>query len=213
MPELGRNMTEERKSRLRHQQWAAAVSAFCLLTVVSGCGETNHDRVEISRHTKELGKTVIANPGSKEGDAALSELISILNGEWSFASSQACHVLGDLGLSAAPAVPDLIRAANGKDSFVSANAVRALAELGPTAGPALELLTEIVELAVKNDHADSRSLNAVDALGNIGQPALNTAPLLERGCRSDNWSLAYNCKEALEKLNRSGKESQNDPNR
>ena len=206
-------MTEERKSRRRHQQWAATAGAFCLLTVVSGCGETNQDRVEISRHTKELGKTVIANPGSKQGDAALSELISILNGNWRFASCKACDALGDLGPSGAPAVPDLIRAAKRQEPFVSAAAVGALAQLGPTAVPALELLTEIVEVAVDNDYSDSRSLFAVDALGNIGRPALNTAPLLERGCKPNDSSIAYHCKQSLEKLSNVEKECQRDANK
>lgn len=184
------------RSRLR----IVGLWTLCMSVTLSGCGETMQDRAKISRHIEEIRGVAIENSGAKEGEKALRELIAILKGDNNFASCQACDALGELGPAAAPAVPDLIREAKSLRPFVSQDAVGAMAKLGPTAAPALDFLKETVELAVKHDSYDLRSLYAVDFLGNVGPKAANARLLLERGCRSSSYLLSERCKRALEKL-------------
>jgi hypothetical protein len=171
-----------------------------ILTIAAGCGETLADRREISRHTKELGAVIKAEQESEAGKEAMAELVEILHGDWSFAGVQACNVLSDLGPLAAPAVSDLIRTANCGDPFVEQDAIGALASIGPAAAPALELLVGIVERATTLSHGGLRSLYAVEALGNLGEPALSTIPLLQRASKSDNDLLAKEASRSLEEL-------------
>lgn len=176
-----------------------------IIWTVGGCGETNDDRRQISQHTKDLAAKVKAAPDSAEGKAAMKELIKILNGDWSFARSQACYAIDELALGplATPAVPDLMRASKCGDPFVEQAAVRALASLGPAASPAVDLLIERIEDALpRNDYSVLPTLDAAKALGNIGEPALKAVPVLERASKSSDKFLAEEAQKSLDKLKR-----------
>src|SRR5262245_44970879 len=90
--------------------WCICVNVPIILATI-GCGDSSNDRRTISQHTKNLAAKVKSAPDSAEGKAAMKELIEILNGRWSFAQSQACYVLDELGPLAAPSLPDLLRVA------------------------------------------------------------------------------------------------------
>lgn len=175
-----------------------------LMTFVVGCGDTSADRRQISRHTKNLAAKVKAAPDSPDGNAAMMELIEILNGDWSFARCQACYVLDELGPLAAPAVSHLIRAAQSGDGFVEQDAIRGLRSIGPAAAPAVDLLIGIVDSATSSPAmgAALRELYAVQALGNIGEPALKAIPSLDRASHLKNELVAKEAQKSLDKLKR-----------
>jgi hypothetical protein len=172
--------------------------------VTGGCGDTNDDRRQISQHTKDLAAKVKAAPESSEGKAAMKELIDILNGNWSFARCQVCYVFDELGPLAAPAVPDLMRAAQSADGFVEQDAIRGLRSIGPAAAPAVDLLIGIVASATSSPAktAGLRELYAVQALGNIGEPALKATPILEAAKQLTNELVVKEAQKSLDKLKR-----------
>lgn len=176
------------------------IAAGILTSSLIGCERDHEDREAISRRAMLLGQTVAAEPQSDEGQAALAELINMLNGESRFGRAKACLFLGELGEAAAPALPDLMRAATCGDGLIEQESVGAIANMGPAAAPAMDLLTEIVEAAVEASDGGLRGLYAVRALGNIGLPALKTVPLLELASRSDYAILAEEAKAALQNL-------------
>lgn len=177
--------------------------AACTLLYAGGCGESRDDRRRISQHTKDLAAVIKADPQSENGQAAMKELIGILNGDWSFAQSQACCVLDDLGPLAAPAVPDLMRAATTGDGYVKQDAIRGLRSIGPKAASAVELLIGVINADLSEGRASLRVFYAVEALGNIGEAAQKSIPALERAAGSGDKYLADEAKKALEKLARS----------
>lgn len=176
----------------------AVMSVFPL----SGCGDTKADRRRISQHTKDLAAKVKAAPDSTESKAAMKGLIEILNGNWSFARCQACYVLDELGPLAAPAVPALLRAAQSDDRFVRQDAIRGLRSIGPEAAPAVDLLFGIVNSAISSpsEMKGLRELYAVQALGNIGEPALKALPTLERATQLKPERVAEEAQKSLDKL-------------
>jgi HEAT repeat protein len=171
-----------------------------LCSVVSGCGETNDDRRQISKHIDDLAAKVKSNPSSKESQIAFDELVKIVNGNWSFARSRACWALGELGSRGARAVPDLMRAAESADPYVEEAAVRALGSVGPSSAPAVELLMKKVEIGASGRSTRGVILYAARALGDIGKPATKAIPVLERARQSNDEFLAEESQKALDKL-------------
>jgi HEAT repeat protein len=158
------------------------------------------DRKAISQHTKDLAGVIQDNPNSEQAQGALAELIGILNGDWRFARCQASYALGELGASAAPAVPDLMRAAICGDDFVEEASVRALSSIGNAAAPAVDLLIEKIEFALSTSSDGLETWHAADGLGNIGEPALKAIPVLKKALAAEDRKLADRASEALMKL-------------
>jgi hypothetical protein len=193
------------KLLIRHPMISALVLGSVCAGIgfaVIGCGDTNAERRRISQHTKDLAAEVKANPNSNGGQAAMKELIDILNGNWTFARVQACDVLDDLGPLAAPAVPDLIRAATSREPVVEQDAVRGLRSIGPKAAAAVDILINIIKsgISMPKGHGGLRALYAAEALGNIGEPALKAIPVLEQSSKSDDKFFAEESQKALDKL-------------
>jgi hypothetical protein len=183
------------------ERFVTLSSGVVLIVLFSQGCETRSDRIEVSEHTQELAAIVKSNPDSEEGKNALAELIEILDGTWRFARCRSCIALYELGPLAAPALPHLMRAATCGDPYVEQESVRALSTIGPAAASALNLLTDIVESSVsRGKPAGLRTLFAVRGLGNMGEPALDTIPLLERATKSDDEIFAGDAQKSLEKL-------------
>lgn len=182
----------------------------CLLTATaftfSGCGETNKDRRQISQRTKDLAAVVKADAKSVEAQAAMKELIDILNSNWTFARCQACYAFKSLGPLSAPALQDLIDSANSGDEFVEDAAIGALRAMGPGASSAVDVFIAKIEFALSHrTYSTFSTLDAARALGDIGKPGLKAIPVLERASQHNDKFLAKEARKSLEKLRTQGK--------
>ena len=175
---------------------------WTLLTVValsSGC-DTIGAREEIWQRTTALGDTILKDPKSAVAAEAMQELIDILNGNWSFGSTQAAGALKKLGPLAAPAVPDLIRAAEHSDMFTQAEAIAALGEIGPSAAPSVDMLIRTIEKGLAGQLNTGLDWKSAESLGKIGMPAIKAIPVLESAILSNDERLVRHAKRALEQL-------------
>lgn len=181
-------------------------SWLCLIIVflTTGCGESVSDRKAIAEHLERMMITVKSEPTSEQGRAALSELIDILNGDWSFARTYACNMFVELGPLAGPAVPDLMRAAMCGDGFVEQEAVHALASVGPAAAPAVELFIEIIQSIPDGYDPGLKSKYAFEGVSTIGESGRKAIPVLEDVLRSSSEKQVRLAREALKTLNPAG---------
>jgi HEAT repeat protein len=173
------------------------VPIVALAIIVRQHMETVGDRKAVAAHLRGLRDTVRNDDGDGK---ALDEIISTLNGDWSFARSYACGVLGELGPRARRAVPDLIRALDSGDKVVEGAAAIALGDV------AIGMQEPVPALVRKlSSDWDSSSFSA-ESLGKIGKPALSAIPALEKAAhappRSSIDTLPSVARRALEKLKR-----------
>ncbi len=156
--------------------------------------ETLGDREAVFNRLHALAHRVEQDPADAR---PLDEIRAILKGRWSFARTTAASVLGELGPLARPAIPDLINALNGEDIFVKGEAAVALGHLAVGDARPVRSLTEHLEV----DGADSGyGRTYIEALGEIGSPAVPAIPFLERAAQSHDEHTARIAKESLQKL-------------
>lgn len=104
--------------------------------------------------------------------------------------------LGQIGASAAPAVPVLINALNNRNNYVRSSCIQALGKIGQAASSAVHQLIYFIRI----NHPALRSC-CVEALGSIGPGARSAVPQLMSCARfdSDN-NFRYKCRIAIEKI-------------
>jgi hypothetical protein len=176
-----------------------------LLFVFVGCGNTKSQRQSVLSQLNKLRDTIKANPGSDEAGHAMKELVETLEGNWRFAQIKACDAIGELGPLGASAVPNLMQAVEKNEPFVAQEAIHALARIGPDAAPALKLFIDEVKMARLDIPPGLGVLYAVDGLGNIGPPAREAIPTLERALTSTDAGLVHRTRQALRKIDPIGK--------
>jgi HEAT repeat protein len=154
--------------------------------------ETRGDRIAVAEKLQSLKKEFLANPSNL---APLNEMVSYLNGNWSFARTYAVCTIGEIGPLAQPVVKDLIAALNCGDLFVEREAARSLGEVAVGMSEPVPYLID----KMQRPYRDSAWFSA-QALGEIGEPALVAIPALEEASHSHVEVMAYRAEEALKKL-------------
>jgi len=160
---------------------------------ISGCiFETQGDRTAIVTELNELQTRIEADETDRE---AMNRIVAILNSDWSFARTNACVTLGNLGARAKPAVSDLTNALDCGDGYVEREAALAFGKIGPAAVDA------VPAIAVKlSQRKFNTAIFCAEALGNIGEPSEEAIASLELASSSDNKELADAAKDALKRL-------------
>jgi HEAT repeat protein len=179
-----------RRRWIKYGLWAVAIlgAAYYVRHHV----ETLGDRAAIAQKLRKLADNVRKNPNDRK---SLDKMISVLNGDWSFARTYACGALCELGPLAKPALPDLICALNCGDGFVEREAARALGEVGVGMSEPVEPLRRRLRV----EGGDVAHF-AATSLGKIGEPAHVAIPDLEHAANSTDPNMAYPAKMALKKL-------------
>ncbi|MFC1581968.1 HEAT repeat domain-containing protein [Planctomycetota bacterium] len=154
----------------------------------------NHQEKEIIR---SAAYALVKLKGNFEREG-LQVLIQLLSDDKKDFRNRTAYMLGELGPSAAPAIPALLRTLKDEANDVRQTAANALGKLGPTAKPAVPALIE----ALKDDYWMMRR-EAGRALGRIGDPsalpALREAVSIET--KYDPKSHMESAVRQLEKLN------------
>ncbi len=132
--------------------------------------DTATKRKDICRFLNDRAACVNAD---RSDSRSLEEIIGVLNGNWSFARTNAAVVLGNLGQKAKPAIPDLIRALNCGDGFVEREAAIALGKVSRGMPDTVDGLSQ------KLSSDWDVSIFSAEALGEIGAPAIVAIPALK----------------------------------
>ena len=114
--------------------------------------------------------------------STVPELIELVVRESGRGSSppDAIQALGDMGASAAPAVPVIVPAL---EDYITANiAAQALGKIGPEAAPAVPMMITAIQAWEQSTSLEAGFIrsNLIFALGLIGPPATAAMPLLAR---------------------------------
>lgn len=104
----------------------------------------------------------------------VKQLIAMTRSRNSFTACTATQALGTLGDAARPVILDIAKLMDSSNMCVSQEAAKALERLGHLSEPALPHLIS----RIKKEPRDATAWFAIQAVGEIGRPAVKVLPLL-----------------------------------
>lgn len=134
--------------------------------------DTAANRRRVSLEVHRLVESSKVNPGDRS--IAVSLLIRARS-EYSFEATVATVGLGEIGDAANPIIENIAELMDSHDPYVRREAAIALANLGKRSTPVLDKLIRHVSKKPSGDE----SWFAAEAIGEIGEPAIEYIPLLK----------------------------------
>jgi HEAT repeat protein len=155
--------------------------------------DTTASRKITSAKMDQLAQLAISN---KSDSRYAKQLLSMAKSQHDFTACRATNTLGRLGEAALPIITDIAALMNSPNGCVSQEAAKALKRLGPLSEAVLPQLRERIE----REPSDATTWFAVQALGEIGQPAMECLPLLRAKAGSEPEMFKGTVLHAIQKI-------------
>jgi hypothetical protein len=147
------------------------VAVAFLLFLWSRVLDTNWNRFRVSSEARELVRRLRVNPNDSN---SIEALMKMTQSTYSFEAVVAVVAIGDIGDAAIPVIQDIAKLLKSDNSTIRREAARSLAKLGPRSREVLDVLV----FHVGKIPSDDESWFSAEAIGEIGEPAIECLDLL-----------------------------------